>query len=292
MLRAFDANGRFVAYGTYIQWDSGATYGAFPDDAEAVKDDAGNELVAAKRSVAYGFKLCPLHRPDLQPFGLACVASDAHVCTVGDPDDVLDVLGFVCWHVASRSSCRIRFAQCGDPRLNGAPVLHRKSKTLVGVYMVNSWTEETKAECVPCDLLANAPIPGWDPRRQDVEAEIAAGWGEEAASSLKIPRAIEINDWVFAESYDHRAKWVTHVFADREFVYEDECRYLMDPFADVVRKIESGERQLRWSNGAPFDIVGSPRGVGFAVQARRAPLRADEGDAATEDGSFACVEWY
>lgn len=297
MLTAHDASGRFVCYGTYFrQPESGETYGAFPDDPDAVTDEDGNELVTAKRSAAYGFKLCPLSREHVTPFELDVQNEDVKcVCTIGDdPAQPMSVVGFVCWYVHKSGCANLRFAQYGDPRLNGAPVVARRTKRLVGMYMVGSWADETKAECVPCDLFSDVPIQGWDKRRTDVETEVAAGWGEDRSGSCfkRTPLAVEINGRVFAEAYDRRAKWVTHVYPDRDFVWEDECRYLHGTFADVVLKLERGETQLKWSNGAILDITDPPAGIGFEL--RFASPSSDPPHAPDVDPSpsHVCVDWY
>lgn len=293
MLTAHDASGRFVCYGTYIQQpESGETYGVFPDDPDAVNDEGGNELVTAKRSV-YGFKLCPMSRDHLQPFELESPTDVKCVCVVGDD---LDTVGFVCWYVHKSGCTNIRFAQYGDPRLNGAPVVKRKTRQLVGMYMVGSWADETKAECVPCDLFSDVVLQGWDKRRGDVDMETTSGWGVDrsgASQQYTIPRAVDINGRVFTEAYDRRAKWVTHVYPDRDFVWEDECRYLQGMFADVVLRLQKGETQLKWSNGAVLDITQPPVGIGFEL-GRREEEEEEDATPATEtmSHSYACVDWY
>lgn len=293
MLTAHDASGRFVCYGTYIQQpESGDTYGVFPDDPDAVNDEDGNELVTAKRSAAYGFKLCPMVR-DLTPFEIQTQDENVKcVCTVGDPDTPLDTVGFVCWYV-HKSGTTIRFAQYGDPRLNGAPVFQRKTHELVGMYMVRSWADETKAECVPCDLFVDAPLQGWDKRRGDVDAEVVAGWGEDRGASVlsRIPCAVEINGRVFTEAHDRRARWVTHVYPDRDFVWEDECRYLQGTFADVVVRLEKGETQLKWSNGTILDLTKPPVGIGFELS-RRVMDPVPAAPRTENEYTYACVDWY
>ncbi len=287
MIRAHDANGRFVCFGTYVRAPSGATYGAFPDDDEAVKDDVGNALVSTKRSTSYGFRLCSLARPDLEAYELACAPKDVKaVYMAGEAQ----VLGFMCWY-SSPKRCVVRFGQYGDPRLNGSPVVNRKiPNQLLGMYMVHSWADETRAECVPRDLLSDAPLPGWDPRRGDVAAEVASGWGSKT-TPMRVSRALEIGSFVFYETYDKRAKWVTHVYADREFVYEGECRFLMDSFPDVVRKLEAGERRsLCWSSGATLEFRDAePRGVGFSLQ-RSVSAEASQESGGDVEEEYPCID--
>lgn len=285
MLSAYDAQNRFVCYGTLVR-AGGATYGVFPDDPDAALDDRGRELVAAKRSALYGFKMCPM--PEREGALELAPTPTPRLCLCADEL----VLGFACWFAYKSGATTIRFVQFGDPRLNGAPVVDRASRRLVGMYLVRSWAEETKAECVPCDLFFSAPPEGagWDPRREEgVRAEIAAGWGAEVPPAPKLPRALEVNDWVFAETHDRRARWVTHVYHDREFVHEDECRFLAEPFPEVVARLERGDRALRWGSGAVIELERAPRGVGFFLEFR--PQAPAPEAPAPDAGEFPCVDW-
>lgn len=298
MLSAYDSHNRFVCYGTYVRWASnGETYGVFPDDPEAVFDDQGHELVAAKRSALYGFKMCPLKRENETPYALRRVTTP-FVCVCAEDW----VMGFSCWYAYKSGAVTLRFAQYGDPRLNGAPVVDRKNRgELIGMYLVKSWLDETKAECVPCDLFFDR-VPTeheGDARREStVKHEIESGWAERTQNNWsRVSRAMEINDWVFAETYDRKARWVTHVFPDREYVCEDECKYLQDSFQEAVNKIERGVRSLKWSNGTTIEIQREPRGVGFFLEFRIPELAPTPplptcGQEAKGEDDVPCVDWY
>lgn len=306
MLRALDSEGRFVSYGTYVRWETGDTFGVFPDDVRSVRDDVGNELVVAKRSARYGFKLCRLGRDDVEPLAIQCARPVIEICCTPAADRLF---GFACWYAYTSGPCVVRFAQAGDPRLNGLPIMHYdpggEVGALVGMYMVRSWAEDAHAECVPSDLFSDAPLDGWDTRRGDVTTEVLSGWGnasDSPSSTLLMPppRAIEINeDMVFVESYDKQAKWVAHIAPDRDFVREDECRFLKDAFAEVVRRLEVGERQLKWSNGTCIDVIKDPVAWGFAfrdVASSCAASSSSEAGKTKEEGviwtGYACVDWY
>lgn len=284
MLTAFDADDRFVSYGTYVICGDGETYGAFPDDDRAVRDCAGNDLVKFARSRAYGFRLYRLKREDKIPYALRSV-DRVRVCVVmgKDDDEEMDVLGFSHWF-AQTSSCTIRFAQSGDPRMNGAPVVDRKTKELVGMYLVRSWADDTRAECVPCDALA----PKWEWPEPDARRaySLRRAFDNEDDVPTRLIRAIELDDYVFVETHDGKAKWAAHVYAHRDFVYENQCKLLRDSFADVVRFIEQGRRVVFWSNDEELAFVREPKSWGFHFNPRTAPLTPDP-----ESRSFPCIDW-
>lgn len=295
MLRSFDDVGRFVSRGVYVAWDTGETWGVFPDDPDCKFDDVGNALVRGKWSQRHGFVMCALRRDDLTPhvvsascFPHKSVRKNACVTAGGEAK-----LGFVCWYVKRSSACIARFVQFGDPRLNGSPVVVHKTGELVGMYSVRSWLENTQAECVPCDLFARDAADAReaaDPHDLDVAREVAEGWGAaDPGGGERATRALEINgELMFAETFDAKAKWAAHLSA-REFVFESECRYLRDPFSRVVDQLERGARALTWEDGRTIRVE-SVAAHGFAL--RPLPTRKEEEDALIGPLTYRCVNWY
>ena len=286
--RAVDAHGR-ARFGTRIRvpgceeeeelvvfaWEDGPLFDGAP-------------LREVRSSSAYGIKVYQAEGSTKE--ALACppetMASPPRTCYVLLPIGEPVGLGFTSWHVRKDGACVLRFAQHGNPRLNGLPVVEKKSGELVGVYDARGWEYGDMAECVPRDVLLAPGIElsgEWDARRGSRDAH----WGL-SVDRPSIPRAFVLNERDVLAECEGRAKWSAHLSPKQEFTYENECRILMDGFDAAVRKLERGATELAWVNGATLAVTCRPVGVGFAFRAPALP--AQDAPAGTE--GFPCVDWY
>lgn len=294
------ADGSFACYCTPLESADGERTAAVPAwCAPGLRTSRGATLgPALKRAMGLGIHAWaegpeppPAFALDFEPLRL-----DPRVCDVGPG---LQTVGFAHWVVGAYGIATMRFAQYGDPRLTGAPVLEHATGALLGVYATRSWTDDTRAEAVPRDLLGRRARAGWDAGRGDVGAHAAAGWG--AAGEPERPqRAVEVTrtdkdgmvleDWVFHEAFAGRAAWAAHVFPGRRFVREDECRTLRDPFAFVARALGAGAKEVAWADGSALRVPEGARvtALGFAFE--RAAVETPV-ETPNKKKEWPCVNW-
>lgn len=262
MFRALSASSEFVSYGTYVAVDD-ELWAVTPNDDRICKDDRGGDLELVHVSARHGYRMFRIARevPDTThevPTEFPTHAL-AYPCVVGDTLTV----GFSHWLVRRDGSCVPRFVQLADPRKNGMPVISKKFGTFMGVYICASWFD-APSTMVPCDLFRRV-VATEEWRKDDTALESV--WSlEHAKTTLKPPRALELDDRIVAETKDGKAKWVGDA-VPRRVVYETECRHLKKSFEDVVSELETGSRELEWADGSKLafqNVVAH----GFALRPR------------------------
>lgn len=244
-----------MCYGTYCIDDDQKTFVVYPDIADALYDDLGNVLNVYRRSDRHKVRFAHLERDDIEPYNISQPLSDAYTkfaCEVVGPDGTpKQTVGYRCWYVRSNESVTLRLIQPGDPRLNGLPIVNRKTSEFVGIYLSRGWFE-TPAECCQRDIfhLDKDVEPG--PRVRDFEIERSLVPSPKA--SFVVPKAVEISGMIFIETMDGKAKWVSDT-VKRTYVFENERKYLRDSFATVVSKIYNRSKTLEWTDGQTLNIT-------------------------------------